>query len=97
MASSPLLGPKNVLTLTLLAPGLETVATTLMPLWHVLLRKSMEQLFILATNFVLLFSNVRCGQLHCRDSGDFRLSVGAGVTILTRSAIVSGRRTVQCR
>ena len=46
---------------------------------------------------LLLFSDVRCGQLQCQDSGHFRLSVGASVTVSTRSVYVRGEGIVQCR
>jgi len=46
---------------------------------------------------VFYFSDVRCGQLHCRDSGSFRLSVDAGVSILSQSIRVSGGGIVTCR
>lgn len=38
-----------------------------------------------------------CGQLHCRNSGNFRLSVGASVTILTQGFFVSGEGVVRCK
>ena len=44
MASSPLLDPNSVSTLTLMVLNLETVATTPGPIYHVTLSKSMELL-----------------------------------------------------
>ena len=46
---------------------------------------------------MLLFSNVRCGQLHCQDSGNFRLSVGADVLVSTKSVYIWGEGIVECR
>ena len=47
---------------------------------------------------VLLFSDVRCGQLHCRNSGSFHLSISGFVYVLRQWTFVSSERAnVLCR
>ena len=41
-------------------------------------------------------SDVRCGQLHCLNGGQFRLPVGVRVTTVTWSVFISGQ-FVRCR
>ena len=92
MVILPLLDLKYVSTTTLPVPSLETVAITLLLFYHVQLRKSMKQA---ASYFnASIFSDVRCGQLHCRDSGNFRLTVGSEST---RPYFVPGQGFVRCK
>ena len=65
---------------------LETVVTLLLLICLVLLRELMiqKQIFVfLLFTYKFLFSNVRCGQMHCQNAGDLRISVNANITIGT--------------
>ena len=105
MVLYPLLGLKNVSTLTLLALCKETVAILVDNTKNVILSKlhtctRSNFYLIIATMqylYMLLFRDVRCGQLHCQDSGHFRLSVGAGVIVSTKSVYILGEGIVECR
>ena len=50
----------------------------------------------MSITYILTFSDVRCGQLHCRDGDEFRLAVGVGVIVLSRTAFTS-EGFVRCR
>ena len=69
---------------------------TLLIMCHVLLSTLIEQPVQIAQSYILTLSDVRCGQLHCRDSSDFILPVDGSVSILGRSAFVGGG-VVRCR
>ena len=104
MVLCPLLGLKNVSTLTLLALCKEIVAILVDIIKHVILRKlytrpTFLSYYVATMQYLhmLLFSNVRCGQLHCQDSGNFRLSVGADVLVSTKSVYIWGEGIVECR
>ena len=94
-----LLDLHNVSNSTLKVHNLEIVVTTSVVIYRVSLRKSAEQLncYLIAITWTLPFSHVNCGQLHCKATGNYRLSVGERVRILTRGTYVAGEGIVTCK
>ena len=99
MVSFLLLDTRNASNLTLTVKCMEIVVTTLVVIYRVSLCKSAEQLncYLIAITWTIPFSHVNCGQLHCKATGNYRLSVGERVSILTRGTYVAGEGYMPCK